>query len=57
MPIYTYFCNKCDKETEKIVSISARDNACCDVCEVEMERMLDTPGMVWSPTRNNGHSF
>jgi len=57
MPIYTYFCKHCNKEQEKIASISVRDNIFCIVCEMKMDRLLDTPGMVWSPTRNNGHSF
>jgi putative FmdB family regulatory protein len=57
MPLYTYFCKKCNKENEKIVSIEKRDNVYCGVCEMNMQRLLDTPGMVWSPTRNNGHSF
>jgi putative FmdB family regulatory protein len=57
MPIYTYFCKHCNREQEKITSISVRDNIFCTDCEMKMDRLLDTPGMVWSPTRNNGHSF
>jgi putative FmdB family regulatory protein len=57
MPLYTYFCKQCDEKKERIVSISVRDNVYCDICEMNMQRLLDTPGMVWSPTRNNGHSF
>lgn len=57
MPLYTYYCNNCDKDTEMIISISARDEQMCEECGYRLVRNIDKPGMVWSPTRNGGYSL
>lgn len=57
MPTYTYSCDTCSLTIEKIVKMEDRDNAVCDDCGNVLKRGLDRPGMVWSPTRNNGYSF
>lgn len=57
MPTYTYECLTCKTLTEKNIKMEQRDEAKCDSCNSLLKRKLDKPGMVWSPTRNNGHSF
>jgi putative FmdB family regulatory protein len=56
MPIYTYYCPACDTDHEKMIAMQNRDDAQCDKCGYRMIRGIDRPGMVWSPTRNGGHS-
>ena len=57
MPIYTYMCTSCNVESALLVKIEDRNNQECSVCSKKLERKIDAPGMVWSPTRNGGHSF
>lgn len=57
MPLYTYYCNNCDKGVELLIQISARDNQMCEECGYRLVRSIDRPGMVWSPTRNGGYSL
>jgi putative FmdB family regulatory protein len=58
MPIYSYKCKKCELTVERFVKMEDRDTAQkCDACGGSLSRGLDKPGMVWSPTRNNGYSF
>ncbi|PCJ16568.1 MAG: hypothetical protein COB02_15825 [Candidatus Cloacimonadota bacterium] len=33
MPIYDYFCDKCDRSFEKMTSINNRDNVACIDCD------------------------
>lgn len=54
MPIYTYFCQCCDKDTEEICSIAERDNQRCQDCGNRMIRAIDRPGAVWAPTSTGG---
>ena len=56
MPIYTYYCNTCDKQHEQMMPIELRDSIVCPSCGYRLIRKIDRPGMVWSPTRNGGHS-
>jgi len=56
VPLYTYTCMNCDITTEKIVMMLERDNARCDECGYSLIRNIDRPGLVWSPTKNGGHS-
>ena len=56
MPIYTYWCEKCQGNKTKIAKIAERDIQACPECKTEMKRKVDAPGSVWSPTRNNGYS-
>lgn len=56
MPAYTYSCKTCDEIVEKIVSIERRDMVKCSKCQSKLVRKIDRPGLVWSPTRNGGHS-
>ena len=56
MPLYTYYCNTCDKEHEQMMPIELRDSIVCPSCGYRLIRKIDRPGMVWSPTRNGGHS-
>jgi putative FmdB family regulatory protein len=57
MPLYTYGCINCDTDVELICNISVRDNQMCELCGNRLIRHIDRPGMVWSPTRNNGYSL
>lgn len=57
MPIYTYACPACNQDEERVASISLRDEQMCQRCGYRLIRNIDSPGMVWSPTRNGGHSF
>ena len=56
MPMYTYFCKECKVKKVKIASIRERDYQSCDECESVLSRKIDSPGRVWSPTRNGGTS-
>lgn len=40
MPIYTFFCEKCDKDFELIVPLYTEKQP-CPVCEKEMKRIWD----------------
>jgi putative FmdB family regulatory protein len=57
MPTYTYRCLDCDIISELMSKIEDRDQQSCYECKKALKRMLDKPGMVWSPTRNSGYSF
>ena len=57
MPLYTYYCQACDSDKERIISISKRDKQYCEECGYSLVRNIDSPGMVWSPTRNGGYSL
>jgi putative FmdB family regulatory protein len=55
MPLYTYYCPKCDKSKEYFSSIAERDEPKhCAECDNALFRMIDRPGMVWSPTSTGG---
>lgn len=56
MPMYSYGCLVCDRDFEKIVDLNSRDSVLCDKCGNRAIRKIDRPGLVWSPTRNGGHS-
>lgn len=56
MPIYTYKCLVCDKTEERMVYMGYRDKQTCKECGKRLVRGIDRPGLVWSPTRNNGYS-
>ena len=56
MPLYTYTCLTCDSDYEIISKIEQRDNAMCPNCGARLIRNIDRPGLVWSPTKNGGHS-
>jgi putative FmdB family regulatory protein len=57
MPIYTYACPACNSGYDKIVKIDDRDDQFCENCGYRLIRSIDSPGMVWSPTRNGGFSL
>jgi putative FmdB family regulatory protein len=57
VPIYSYRCTVCEVDLDRITSISVRDEQNCSDCNSKLIRGIDLPGMVWSPTRNGGHSF
>jgi putative FmdB family regulatory protein len=58
MPLYTYQCKDCTLIIERRVAMEDRNQQQkCDACGGYLSRKLDKPGMVWSPTRNNGYSF
>lgn len=57
MPTYSYSCMACDENFERLlVKIDERDDQRCKKCSRWLQRGIDRPGLVWSPTRNNGHS-
>jgi putative FmdB family regulatory protein len=55
MPMYTYYCDECDATLERIRTIQDRDTAVCENCGHWLDRQIDKPGMVWSPTRSGGN--
>jgi len=55
MPMYTYYCYGCDLSMEHVVPIDLRDDYWCQFCELKLERKIDKPGMVWSPTKSGGN--
>lgn len=54
MPIYTYWCQCCDNDQEKISKIVDRDSQRCDSCGNRLIRAIDRPGAVWAPTSTGG---
>jgi len=54
MPIYTYWCQGCDDDQEKLTSIVERDNQKCEQCGNRLVRAIDVPGAVWAPTSTGG---
>lgn len=51
MPTYDFVCMKCERETEKNVPISKRDDLYeCEFCGGALERMLSFQGLTWAPT-------
>jgi putative FmdB family regulatory protein len=51
MPLYTFTCMECDESHELMLKIEERDNAICPGCGIRLIRNIDSPGMVWAPTR------
>lgn len=55
MPIYDYYCEECKGIISRNVSVIFREDQTCD-CGRELKRQWSFQGVVWSPTRNGGHS-
>jgi putative FmdB family regulatory protein len=56
MPTYEFACLACDTDFEKNVPYEDVDKILCEVCGHRAKRVYSFTGIVWSPTRNNGHS-
>lgn len=57
MPLYTFLCAKCESTMEQMRKIDDRDRlTLCKRCRRPLERQIDAPGAVWSPSRNGGHT-
>jgi putative FmdB family regulatory protein len=57
MPNYEYTCaGDCSGTFEKIVVIEERNNQVCPKCGARADRVMSFSGIVWSPTKNGGHS-
>ena len=58
MPTYTFVCLEHDISQEENLKIDNRDTTFipCPKCANRMIRAIDRPGLVWSPSRNGGHS-
>ncbi|AXG66201.1 hypothetical protein SEA_ANNADREAMY_82 [Streptomyces phage Annadreamy] len=54
MPIYTYWCQCCDNDQERLIPIAQRDEQKCDECGNRLIRAIDRPGAVWAPTSTGG---
>ncbi len=54
MPTYSYSCTHCDEKSERLVPIIDRDEQLCNVCFVELKRLIDRPGAVWAPSSSSG---
>lgn len=54
MPTYTYVCNGCKVNLERLVKIDDRDEQHCDDCDKKLDRGIDSPGAVWAPTSSSG---
>ncbi len=54
MPLYTYFCNECEKNTEMNIQIALRDDIHLCQCGTELKRKIDRPGAVYAPTSKKG---
>lgn len=55
MPIYAYYCARCDRDSEESVAIAQRDEPQDCECGNTKYRKLKFQGSVWSPTANGGH--
>lgn len=52
LPIYSYFCLKCDKEVERIVEYSDEEVQLCDDCGNRMEKLISLTARMqhlWQP--------
>lgn len=57
MAMYSYYCEQCDAMYELLmIPMEQRDSQACRKCGHKLVRQWDLPGLVWSPTRNGGHS-
>jgi putative FmdB family regulatory protein len=56
MPTYTFSCVACHNEFDKNVSHNDIESVMCDACGYRTKRIYSFTGIVWSPTRNSGHS-
>jgi len=56
MPTYTFACLQCDKDFDKNTPYDQIDQVICEYCGYRTRRVYSFTGLVWSPTRNNGHS-
>jgi putative FmdB family regulatory protein len=54
MPIYTYWCQCCDSDDERLTKIAERDEQKCNSCGNRLIRAIDRPGGVWAPTSTGG---
>jgi putative FmdB family regulatory protein len=54
MPIYSYRCDECQYDLERISTIESRDEQDCRKCESRLARKIDKPGAVWNPSRTSG---
>jgi len=56
MPTYEFICMACNNDFDKNVSYNDIENVVCEKCGYQAKRMYSFTGLVWSPTRNSGHS-
>jgi len=56
MPTYSFACLGCDGEFDKNVPYEKVNQVMCDKCGYRTKRIYSFTGIVWSPTRNSGHS-
>ena len=54
MPIYTYWCQGCDSDHERMTKIDERDTQRCSECGNRLIRAIDRPGAVLAPTSTGG---
>ena len=54
MPMYSYWCNACYLDKERIVKVDDRDGQTCESCRSPLHRKIDKPGAVWAPTSTSG---
>lgn len=54
MPTYSYHCEACVNDLERIVKIDHRDKQHCLACDKKLKRKIDRPGAVWAPTSSSG---
>lgn len=55
MPIYTYRCFECKRDTELFSDIEGRDNLVgCGICGERMHRIPTFRGGVYAPTAKGG---
>ena len=54
MPIYTFNCVECEKQSDRIVKIAERDDQHCEECDAKLVRGIDSPGAVWAPSSSSG---
>lgn len=50
MPLYEYYCKKCDRVIEKIQKFSDPILTKCEVCGGELERLLSSPAIQFKGT-------
>ena len=46
MPLYSFYCKKCEKEFEEIIMHAEWSGIRCKFCGSKVEKLLDAPGRI-----------
>jgi putative FmdB family regulatory protein len=46
MPLYSFYCEKCDKVSEKLTYRPEWKDIRCGICAGEVKKLVDAPGLI-----------